>query len=203
MSDDAALSAPKRTDIGNWVSQGWEWFLNDAPLHLAIGFFALLLISVGNGVLAGPVMAALSCSALRAVERKKVELGDFFEGFRYFVWSLLAFLLIAVLSLIGLVVLIVPGLVIMTMYMFTFHFIADQKKDFWQAMEASRQFVSRDYMGFTMFFLLLAFFNLLGLLFFGVGLIFSIPVSWLALTAAYLSETQPQTAADSPPIVIE
>jgi uncharacterized membrane protein len=76
--------------------------------------------------------------------------------------------------------------VILSMYMFTFHFLVHRGDDFWQAMEASRKLVSRDYFGFVAFGLLLGAINFLGLMLLGVGVVITIPATSYAMTAAYL-----------------
>ena len=201
MTEAAIEPRPRRVEIGLWLSQGWEWFAEDWPTHIAIGFFALLLLWVGNVFLVGPVLAGLAIASLRKARGGKAELGDFFDGFRYFVWAFLASLLIGFFGLVGLVLCIVPGLVIFAMYMLTFHFIVDEDKDLWQAMESSRKVAAQDYFGYTLFLLLLCLLNLLGLMFIGIGMIVSLPVTSLALTAAYLNalDTIPAPSSSSPP----
>jgi len=57
--------------------------------------------------------------------------------------------------------------------------------DFWQAMQASHAVVKRDYVGFTLFLLLLALVDLLGVLCCVVGVFVAIPVTFVAITLAY------------------
>lgn len=208
MNETSATNIPRKAEIGSWISTGWDWFARDWPMQIAIGFFAALLISVSSGILSGPVLAGLAICSLKTAREGTCDLKDFFAGFQYFVWSFLAYLLICLFFLIGVVFLIVPGLVILGMYLYTFHFIVDQEKDFWQAMESSRQFVARDYFGFTLLALVLGGLNFLGLCFFGVGVLISLPVTALALTAAF-EGTTPTPAesrslpAPQTPVVIE
>ncbi len=209
MSEAATEPRPRRAEIGLWFSQGWEWFTEEWPTQIAIGFFALLLLSVGNAFLVGPVLAGLALASLRKARGGKAELGDFFEGFRYFVWAFLASVLIGFFGFVGLIFLIVPGLVIFAMYLLTFHFIVDEDKDLWQAMESSRKVAAQDYFGYTLLLLLLCLLNLLGFMFVVVGLIVSLPLTSLALTAAYLNAfdtiavPSPSSTPPPPPIQID
>ena len=198
MSEPTQRVSPARVRIAYWINRGWDWFVKDLGTQILIALIPAFLIYSGFVfLLIGPVCAGLALVGLRKASLNRVELRDFADGFsRHFLPALLSGLLIGLLSIVGLI-LIIPGLVIMAMYQFTFHFIVDRREDFWQAMESSRRMVSQDYFGFTAFALVLALINLLGVLFMMVGLLVTLPVSWLALTAAYLdlsgrlTETEP------------
>ncbi len=87
--------------------------------------------------------------------------------------------------ILGLVVLIVPGIYLTVGYVFAPWFVLDRRVGFWEAMELSRHAVQPHWFelfGLVMMIILL---NLLGALALGVGLLVTIPVSWCALTAAY------------------
>jgi uncharacterized membrane protein len=71
------------------------------------------------------------------------------------------------------------------MYSFTFLFIVDKRMDFWPAMQASHAVVKQDYVGFTLFVLLLALIGLLGFLCCFVGLFVTVPVTYAAIAVAY------------------
>lgn len=113
------------------------------------------------------------------------EVGDLFKGFDYFLPSFVAALLIGVFAGIGFLLCIVPGLVIASMYKFTYLFILDKKMDFWPAMEASHSVVKNDYFGFTMFLLAMIGINILGALCCIVGLLVTVPMTIAAITIAY------------------
>ena len=57
--------------------------------------------------------------------------------------------------------------------------------DFWPAMQASHAVVKQDYMGFLLFLLALIGINILGALACLVGLLVTVPIHYLAVTAAY------------------
>ncbi|MDA2927751.1 hypothetical protein MYX78_11080 [Acidobacteria bacterium AH-259-G07] len=196
-----------RVRIGHWINRGWDWFVEDLGMHILITLIPALLIYSGFIVfLVGPVAAGVALAGLRKANLNRVEFKDFADGFsKYFLPAFLSGLLILVFSTIGLVFLIVPGLVILAMYQFSYHFIVDRNMDFWEAMESSRKLVSQDYFGFTLFGILLGLINLLGVLFMGVGLLVTLPVSWLAITAAYLdfSGRLPESEVPSEPVRID
>jgi uncharacterized membrane protein len=116
---------------------------------------------------------------------RRAEFSDLFKGFDYFVPALVASLIIAVFVLCGTILCIIPGLVVAAMYKFTYLFIVDKRMDFWPAMQASHEIVKRDYVGFTLFLILMALVNLLGVLCCIVGIFVTIPVTFAAITIAY------------------
>ncbi len=206
---------PTRVRSGYWLGKGWDWFVEDLGPYVLVGFLAVVVLGLSQGLLYGPAAALLAASGLRRVRHtadreaaswsERVQ-QDLTASFRRFLPALLSGLLILVFTCIGLVFLIVPGIVIFTMYLFTFHFMLDEGQDFWEAMESSRRLVSRDYLGFSLFTVLLVVVNLLGLAFFVVGSFATIMVTSLAVAAAYRDctgvapEPEPLTEA---PIVIE
>ncbi len=206
MNEAVETMGSGRTRIGEWTSKGWDWFVEDPWPYLVAGLLATALFSFTGGILFGPVLLGLAAMGIRKERLERTEAADFFQGFNLFLPSFFSGLLIICFSLFGLIFLIVPGVVIFAMYLFTFHFIFDQGQDFWQAMESSRKLVARDYFGFTLFALLLVAINLLGAAFFGVGIVATFPIASLAITAAYLDcagVEPPPVQDDARPVVIE
>lgn len=192
---------PRKADIGDWMGKAWDWLADDFLNFLLVGFFAALLLGVSSGLLAGPVLNGLALTSLSKGRKGSFQLSEFFDGFRFpdIVWALVASMVIFLLVTVGLVFLIVPGLVIGAMYSLTFHYIVDEKRDFWDAMEASRRFVAQDYFGWTAYAAMLAGVNVIGLSLAGVGTIVTLPYSALAITAAFLSQEGEAEASPPPP----
>jgi len=109
-------SRPVRVQIGAWATAGWDWFVQDFWTNVLIGLLATVLISA-LALLTGPIFAGLANVGLRKNETGHATTRQFFDGFANFIPALLASLLIFVFALVGLIFLIVPGLVIMAMYM--------------------------------------------------------------------------------------
>jgi len=199
MSQIAVSQQPIKVQIGAWINRGWDCLARDLGASLLIGLVAAVLLGT-LAIVIGPIAAGLAMTGIRKAERGKADIQDFFSGFgNFFLPALFGSILIFLFALIGLIFIIIPGLVILSMYMFTFHFMVHRGDDFWQAMEASRKLVSRDYFGFVAFGLLLGAINLLGLMLLGVGVVITLPVTSYALTAAYLDSaavTVPPPAAE-------
>jgi len=70
-------------------------------------------------------------------------------------------------------------------YVFAPLLAVDYGLDFWPAMEFSRRTIQSRFFEFFGFFLILALINLAGALFLFVGLVVTIPLLWISITAAY------------------
>jgi len=157
-------------DLGNYVG-------------LAL-LFTILSMAVPV-ILQGPMIAGFHIYTMKKLMGQRTELADLFTGFNYFVPTLVASILIGVFVFAGTLLCIIPGLVMAAMYKFTYLFIVDKRMDFWPAMQASHAVVKHDYVGFTLFLVLLALVDILGALCCVVGLFVAIPVTFAAITVAY------------------
>ena len=218
LSQQTTFKGPARARISRWLGTAWDWFLEDPARHLLAGLAGAVVIGLSQSFLLGPATVALAAVGLRQAGSPQgndspgsswsAEVQqDLAASIRFLVPGLLSGLLIVCFSLVGLVFLIVPGIVIFSMYLFTSHFIVDQRHDFWEAMESSRQLAGRDYLSFTLFGATLLALNLLGIAFFVVGSVFTLSLTHLAITAAYLDctdgERRPPSAAPEPAVHIE
>jgi uncharacterized membrane protein len=181
---------------GYWVGQGWQMVKAD------IGTFILLTIvfAVLNGmvpmILQGPLFAGFHIFCMKKLLNRRTDFADFFKGFNFFVPTLVASLAIGLLVFCGTLFCIIPGLVVAAMFEFTYLFIVDKRMDFWPAMQASHAVIKNDYFGFTMFLLLMALVDILGVVCCLVGVLVAFPVTLAAITVAYkdIVGFDPQTA---------
>jgi len=170
---------------GRWISAGWDLIKGD---WLTFALMALVFLVVTNCVpivLQGTMMAGFHIACIRKMMSGKAEVGDLFKAFSYFGATLLAFLVTAVFTFLGLLLCFIPGLVVAAMYLFTYLFIVDKKMEFWPAMQASHALVRKDYFGFSLFLLTLFLINIVGALACFVGVLVTLPLSYGAITAAY------------------
>lgn len=179
----AAGGGPAQT--GRWISQGWEAVKSD------LGMFVLMTIIMAavNGAVPFLLQGALTGGFQAAFKRKfrgqKAELSDLFLGFQRFGSTIAAHLVILIFVFLGLLCLIIPGIVLMVMYTFTYLFVIEKRLGYWEAMRASHAVVKQDYLGYTLFLIALGLLNLLGALCLFVGLLVTIPISMGAIAAAY------------------
>lgn len=168
---------------GRWIGMGWELVKADIGNYLLIAIIFSLLSGVP--LIQGALIAGFHIFTIKKLTGRPAEFADLFKGFNYFVPTLVASLLIGIFVFGGTLLCIIPGLVVAAMYKFTYVFIVDKRMDFWPAMQASHAVAKNDYFGFTMFLLLMALVDLLGVLCCVVGLFIALPVTFAAITVAY------------------
>ena len=168
---------------GRWIGMGWDVVKADIGNYLLMALLFTLLSGVP--LIQGALIAGFHIFTIKKLVGRPAEFADLFKGFNYFIPTLVASLLIGVFVFAGTLLCIIPGLVVAAMYKFTYLFIVDKRMDFWPAMQASHAVVKNDYFGFTMFLLLMALVDLLGVLCCVVGIFIAMPVTFAAITVAY------------------
>ena len=168
---------------GKWIGEGWELVKADMGNYVLISLIFFLL----NGVpfIQGALIAGFHIYTMKKLMGRRAEFADLFTGFNYFVPTLVASIVIGLFVFAGTLLCVIPGLVVAAMYKFTYLFIVDKRMDFWPAMQASHEIVKRDYVGFTLFLLLLVLVDILGVLCCVVGILVALPVTFAAITVAY------------------
>lgn len=192
---DKQLNVAVTINIQEYIGKGWTMFKE----HIGefVGFTLLIFVvslasskmaftgSLVFSALAAPFYAGYSIAVFRLSSGKPFEFGDFFKGFNYFLPLFLAGLAGGLLVSLGLVLLIIPGIYLAVAYMFTTFLIIDYRMEFWQAMETSRQIISRHWFAFFGFGIALFAVNMLGAIALGIGLLVTIPVTSCAAAIAY------------------
>ena len=170
---------------GHWVGEGWRLVKSDIASYVLMTLVFLLLGSAACGLIQGSLIAGLHLFTIKKILGRNAGFDDMFQGFNFFVPTLLASLVIGLFVGVATIFFVIPGLVVAAMYKFTYLFIVDKRMDFWQAMRASHEVVRRDYVGFTLFLVLLILVDILGILCFAVGIFVALPVTFAAITVAY------------------
>jgi uncharacterized membrane protein len=182
-----AYSGPKGgpAQTSRWIGQGWDVVKDDLGIFVVMTIVMLVVNSALPFLLQGATTAGFQASFKRKFRGQKADLGDVFQGFQFFVPTLVAHLLISIFAFLAFLCFIIPGLVVVAMYTFTFLFIVDKRMDYGAAMRASREVVKQDYLGYTLFVLALMALNIVGFLCLVVGLLVTIPISMAAVAVAY------------------
>lgn len=164
ISANQVLTREPELRIGECLGAGWKFFVSDA----AFVFAAVLVVGVLNLVMAftpfiggivhlllsGVLMGGLYLACLRRMRGEPAAVGDVFAGFKLcFVQLMLAGALTKILTQIGFMVCIVPGIFLTVVWVFALPLVADKRLEFWSAMELSRKVVTRVW--FKMFLLLI------------------------------------------------
>ncbi len=94
-------------------------------------------------------------------------------------------LLTQVLIAIGLIALVIPGIYLAVGYLFAIQMSIFGGLDPWSAMEWSRKLITRNWWRFLGLLLVLVILNLLGILLAGIGLLLTIPLTFLVLYVVF------------------
>ncbi len=172
-----------KTEI--WLRRGYDIFMKKPELFIIYTLLMLLLMPMGGFIITGPLWAGFFLVSRRIDNGRPVVLENFFDGFHFFLPLFLMTVATWILVTIGLIFFIIPGIYLAVAYTFSTFFIIFGKMDFWDGMEMSRKIIGREWLSFFIFILTLALVNFLGVLAFGIGVLFTIPITSCALYAAF------------------
>ncbi len=133
----------------------------------------------------GPLMLGFAGMALRAARGGSPQFPDLFLGFQRFLPAFLANLIITILTFIGCLLCILPGIFVGMIYCLTWFYMSDRKLDFWPSMEASRQKVMESIGSWVPIFLVVVLLVIAGALLCGVGLLVTVPIAFVMLALAF------------------
>jgi len=203
-ADLIARAAP--LDIGGCLSRAWALLKSDFwPIVGATTVLVIVAIVAGSipilGILASLLLTGVFYGGLYYFYLKKVrgqpaELGDIFSGFSLALGPLiLTSLLVTLLTTVGLLCLILPGIYLGVSYAFAYLLVIDRKMEFWTAMEVSRRVITSQW--WRMFGLLIvgAIIAVLGLIGLIIGMFITIPIYVGAVVYAYESLCNPPPKA--------
>lgn len=178
------------------LKNGWELF-KAQPLNTSI--FSLLILSLQglstffledfslliSILISPPLTSGLFLIANRISRGVSVEFSDYFEGFSYWGVVIVTSLVSGILTFFGILALIIPGIYLGVAFAFGIPFVLFSGMDFWSSLELSRRLITRNWWKFFGFFIVLILFNILGLLFFLIGIVVTIPVSYFAIYSIF------------------
>jgi hypothetical protein len=179
-------------DISSALSRGWA-LVRD---HLAVLVGATVLawlVTVGLafvpilGWIVGFVLiGGLEYMFIRRIRGEDVQLGDVFAGFNLALLDLtMAGLVKWLLTTLGLLLCILPGIYLAVGYVFALPLVVDKKMEFWTAMEVSRRVVHEHWWSMFALLIVLLLVAFAGFLLCGVGEILTIPLATAALMYVY------------------
>jgi uncharacterized membrane protein len=185
----AALQGGYEVRIGAWIGRGGELFGERWGPYVLFTLINIAIGALGRGliqlVIGGHLAAGFYVFALRQARGQPADFGDFWRAFQAFLPFFLLGILTKLLTGIGLVLCILPGIYLAVSYMLVYPILWDTGMDFWDAMELSRKVVTAHWFSWFAFALLIVAMNIAGVLLCGVGLLATIPISYCAVAAAY------------------
>lgn len=190
------LSKPIHFDIDKALKRGWELFKAQPGILigytvLVIGFSIAASLLMGDfssifSLFVGPALTAGYYLLGNRISRNdSVEFMDSFEGFRFWFPVVVVSLVTGLLTILGAILLILPGIYLGVAYTFAMPMVIFGGYEFWTAMELSRKLITKIWWRFFLFLLLILLINLVGALFLLVGLLVAIPTSYMIIYAAF------------------
>jgi hypothetical protein len=179
------LSGDYSLDIGSCVSRSWNVLKANFWLLVGATFVAVL---VGDAVpfLFGVSFGGVYYLWLRLIRGQPAQFGDVFAGFsQAFLQLFLAAIVVSLLSALGFILCVLPGIYLAVAWLFTFALVMDKKMDFWPAMELSRKVVGRHWWLVFGLCIVCALLQLLGSLCCLVGVLVTMPLVFGAFAFAY------------------
>lgn len=196
--------------IGDAISEGFDIFKEQVGSF--VGYTVVMLIISGIAsyistripfvqlLVGGPLAAGFFVMAHQIKTNGDTDFGLFFKGFEKFLPLFLYTLVSSIFIVIGTFLLLIPGIYLGVAYSLGVPFVLFYKLEFWDAMEFCRKIITREWWSFLGLIIVVFFINLGGLLAFGIGILFTIPISYCAIYAAF---RQVAAARDSEPAAEE
>jgi uncharacterized membrane protein len=164
--------------IVQWIVGGVQTVFEDSALFL--------LVMVATMIVNLVIQMGFMKIYIKLADKKDAQISDLWSFTPSQVWNyLLGSLLYGIVVVLGLILLVIPGIYLMLKYMFTPYILVTKKVGPMKAMEMSAKMT--DGQKFSIFGLAVAavVINLLGALALGIGLIITIPVTYLSYALAY------------------
>jgi hypothetical protein len=145
-----------------------------------------------------PMFMGIHIMGMRHAESKSVSVGSIFSYFSKIPSVFLCYIIMTILFVLGMMLLILPGIYLMVAYMFAMPLVVEKNMSAWQALEISRKVLTRKWFPMLGLLFLVGFVNMLAILTLGIALIWTIPWSVLTMSMVYtkLFGAEPHTLAD-------
>lgn len=156
----------QRPDEPNMQVRILSFLLTVVQLFLSLGFIKIML---------------------RLVQDKYVEVTDMFNNFRPFLSYFVASFLYGIATALGLLLLIVPGVFFAIRFQFYPYFILEKDASYFSALQKSYNLSQNLTLELLLLGIIVIALNVAGILFFGVGVIFTYPLTTMATAIVYKS----------------
>ncbi len=190
-------------DIGRCFNEALEVYKRNLAQLVVAAFVFDFLSLVSLTILMGPLMGGWCLMTVNAIRRKDkfVDLGDLFRGFGKF-FSLFGLLYVgAIPILVGLVLGIVPGVLLMTIWIFCFFLVVDRDEGIFSSLGLSKRIVTASGLGnYLLLVIIVTAISIAPCAIPYVGFIigwFLMPIAMLVEAAAYVQEVDEK----KPPII--
>ena len=132
-----------------------------------------------------PVIIGIHILGMRHAENKSTTSTSIFAYFSKIPGLFLCYFIMLVMIMLGMVLLVLPGIYLMIGYMFSMHLVVEKNMPAWRALETSRKAITRVWFRFFGLYLLIVVINLLAAIPLFIGLIWTVPWSVLTMSMVY------------------
>ena len=156
------------------------------------------LIQMITSIVIMPIFIGIHIMGMRHAENKSVSAGSIFNYFARVPAVFLCYLIMTIMIMLGLILLILPGIYLMIAYMYSMPLVVEKNMPAWQALEVSRKALTRKWFPIFGLLLLMGLINILAIFTLGIAWIWTIPWSVLTMSMVYtkLFGAEPHTLAD-------
>jgi hypothetical protein len=189
-------------DIGSAVSRGWALVRDNLGVlagATVLGWLiciGLAFVPVVGWVVGIVLLGGLDYLFIRRIRGETVQVGDVFAGFNLaFLHLTMAGLVKWLLTSLGFVLCVLPGIYLGVGYVFALPLVIDKKMEFWPAMEVSRRVVHRHWWSTFGLVIVLALVALAGFLACIVGALVTVPLASASLMYVYEDLFGPEAQA--------
>lgn len=191
--------------IGGTLSEAWEktagakWTIQLAmsiyfmilaafavvPLLFPSNVIIALIIFLLSSAVSNLLWAGLYKIGIRRSVDAPIQAGQVLSYFSDMFPLLLLSIVVTLMTVMGFVLLIIPGVYLTIAYLLAVPLMVDKKMGFWQAMEASRKAITKRWFAVFGLMLVLSLINFVAMIPLGIGLIWSGPMSVIAWGILY------------------
>lgn len=196
LNDKKHFAYGKKVARANWAYVMKAYLLLFAILFIFI-FLMINVLGLETALKLNPYLMVLIGAFLEMVMMKMLfdlhkgnkngYLTHFDSNIKMYFNYLITKLIFAVTALVGLIMLFVPGIIFMIRCMFCLFLAVDLKKTPIDALKGSYKMTKGLFWDLLLFILKLYVLNIIGLLCFGIGLLYTIPYSLMAVIDLYHS----------------
>ena len=151
----------------------------------ALGFGVGVLSWLLQVVLCAPIAAGLALYCARVASGKQVQLGDIFSLYPSMQSLGLLQISLNLMVFIGILLFIIPGIYLSVAYALALVLQADRKLGIWNSLEASRKAITRRWFSVFLLLILLSILMVISTLPLGIGLIWTLPMLFMAIGILY------------------
>ena len=193
METPDAIAAPyvqrhASIDISSAISRGWALVRDNMGVLVGATVLGWIvsLVPVFGWILSFVLLAGVDYVFLRRLRGEEVQIGDVFAGFNIaFLNLVMSGLVKWLLTSLGFLACILPGIYLAVGYVFALPLVIDKKMEFWPAMEVSRQVVHKHWWSTFALMIVLSLVAFSGFLLCGVGEVITIPIATAAFMYVY------------------